>query len=473
MKIGLVYLNHNDGNVYPIGLLSLAAMLRQRQPQHTVDIIDANFDDPFQKAIDPSYDIIGISAMTIEYEKASLLAQHIKKHSSTPVILGGVHISTLPQSFRPCFDLGIVGEGEITFCDVIAHFASTGTLDPKHLSHIKGLVFFDGDKITTTHPRELIDTLDKIPKLDYSLLHPGYFRKRGMLIWSATGKQGIVLSSRGCPYKCVFCSTTQFWNKVRYFSIERSIEEISDLVDHYGADHIQIFDDLFTINRHRLRQFAAEFRRRELHNKVSLSCQSRTNLIDDELCEILLSLNVKIVSFGFESGNERMLNYLKCDSTSVAQNKKAIATCAKYGLKVFGSVIFGSPTETLAEMQDTLDFLKQARRLGATSIWGFVMTPFPATQVWNVAKSRGKVCDNMNFDLLTHQSAENPMLLEPAISLAQFSAVMKKANRQMFCYGFNLIFSLFTRHPFATIRLSASALLNKYFPDKPHNQVPA
>jgi anaerobic magnesium-protoporphyrin IX monomethyl ester cyclase len=466
MKIGLVYLSENDATIYPIGLLSIAAMLNRIHPQHKVEIIDANFEDPFEKAIDAAYDVLGISSMTIEYEKATRLALHIKSQTSAPVILGGVHISTIPQSFRSCFDLGVMGEGEETFCEIIAAFETSGNLLPPAIRHIKGIVYRDNEELVLTPPRDLLDDLDKIPKLDYSKIRSDYFRSRGMYQWGDFGKLGMVLTSRGCPYKCVFCSTTQFWNKVRCFSIERIIDEIVDLVDNYHVDHIQLSDDLFTLNKRRLRLFANEFRRRSLHKKVAISCQSRTNLIDDELCEILVSINTKIISFGFESGNDRMLRFLKCDSTSVEQNMKAIALCTQYHLNVFGSVIFGSPTETLEEMEDTVRFIASAKKLGAYSLWAFVMTPYPATSIWETAKCRGKVEDNMNFDLLNLKSKSRPLLLDEHIDYKKFRKIWFRAKLHLLGFSWNMLLPLIRKHPVQTAQLVLSNLLLRRFPLK-------
>ncbi len=94
---------------------------------------------------------------------------------------------------------------------------------------------------------------------------------------------------------------------------------------------------------------------RGLLNKVTFISNARVNLIDDEMCEILKKLNVKLVRFGFESGSERVLKYLKAGSASVKQNKEAIMICKRHNLTVLGAVIFGSPGETIEEMNETID----------------------------------------------------------------------------------------------------------------------
>jgi len=459
MKIALVYLSNNFGEIFPVGLLSIASMLNHKYPQHGVEIVDANFDDPLQKIIGSEYDMIGISSMTVEYERASMLAREIKRRFSTPVILGGVHISLLPSSLRECFDIGVLGEGEEVFCELVQIYETKRIFLHEDLIDIKGLVYRHNGNLITTPRRDCLESLDMIPKYDYSLVNPGYFRMRPLIVWAAFGKEAIMLTSRGCPYKCVFCSTTQFWKKARFLSVERIIAEMQDLVENYGATHILLWDDLFTVNKIRLRKLAQEFRNSGLHTKVKLSCQSRANLVDDELCEVLTSLNIRVVSFGFESGNARVLKYLKGGSVTVEQNTRAIETCVRHGLKPVGSLIFGSPTETLAEMEETINFIDKARKLGAYSIWIFVMTPFPATQIWEIAKSRGKVSEEMNFDLLDHSAVYNPLLLDEGIDRGEFRRLFFRCRRHLFHFRIKKVFDLLKNNPVRTIRLVVFSLL--------------
>lgn len=453
MKIGLVYLNTNQGEIFPVGLISIATAIKQKLDGCEVEIIDINFEDPFQKIISSDYDLIGISCMTVEYEKATVLAKKIKEKLNIPIIIGGVHISTLPVSFRDCFDIGVIGEGEETFLDIIKFYKKKGRFDSLILNEIKGVVFKDSGRLVITPKRDLIESLDSIPALDYSFINSSYFRFRALIPWAEFGREAIILTSRGCPYKCIFCSTTQFWNKVRYFSVERIVNEITNLVENHKVDHIQIFDDLFTINKDRLKYFAQEFNKKRLYKKVKLTCQARANLVDDELCLILKSMNVRIVSFGFESGNERVLRYLKCGSVSVEQNKKAIAICVKHRLKVVGSLIFGSPTETLEEMRDTIKLIDYTKKIGADRIWSFVMTPFPATKIWEIAKERGSVSDEMNFDKLNHQTVDEPLLLEKSIDRSDFKKIFCEGRRHLHYYKWKKLFSMLMNNPFNTILL--------------------
>lgn len=415
MKVGLVYLNENKGACPPIGLMSIAAYVTQNIPSCQVEIIDVNFEDVYAKLESTEYDLIGLSAMTIDYSKAIDLAWRIKRITEIPIVIGGVHISILPESLKECFDIGVVGEGEQTFLELLQLYESVGSLDHEHLRNINGLAYVHDGQLFRTGERKLIEPLDLIPVPDTSFISDRYFVFKPLIPWGEFGREAIILTSRGCPYRCVFCSTTRFWKKVRFFSLEHVVGEVNHLINKFGSDHIQIFDDLFTMNKRRLREIAEAFKKNGITKRVKFSCQLRANLVDDELCEILKEMNVAIASFGFESGSDRVLRYLKAGSVSVEQNKNAIKMCRKHGLKVVGSLIFGSPGETVEDMERTIEFIDFTKQAGADRIWSFVMTPFPGTQIWEVAKSRGKVSEDMDFSMLSHQAVDNPLCLDEDI----------------------------------------------------------
>ncbi len=165
---------------------------------------------------------------------------------------------------------------------------------------------------------------------------------------------------------------------------------------------------------------------------MTIACQARSDSITEETCKVLKDLNTLTIGFGFESGSERVLAYLKKNTTTVEKNRNAILMCKKYGFRVFGSLIFGSPTETIAEMRESIDFIRFAKQNGADGIWCFVMTPFPGTEMWEVAKQREKVSDtDMNWDILTHQNIDNPLLLDESIDKKEFKNVFLEAREEL------------------------------------------
>ncbi len=394
MQIALVSTAQKSG-CPPIGLVYLASYI-QNYTKYKVDIIDSNYRDVFK--VDYSkYNLIGISAMTVNYTKAIELANLIKILDNPSIVIGGVHISTCPESFNPIFDSMVIGEGEKAFMEILFDLETNGL-----------------KKIYQVKPPE---NLDNIGFPDWDLIDKRYFKRQFNTTFAEWGIEGWLLTSRGCPYRCRFCSATKFWNKVRFHSADY-IKSLIDDLKQKGVTHIQIWDDLFTIDKDRLKRLQPYFKQ----SGIKYNCQPRINKIDEETCKILKDSNITLCIFGFESGNTRVLRYLKNDnSLNIRMSKNAIKLCRKYSLDVQGSVMFGSPTETLSEMLDTLKFMLWCYFNGVQRLWAFVATPFPATEFWQYAPK------DIKWDKLSHHS--KPLLLDKSVKLWQFRLVMFLAHR--------------------------------------------
>jgi anaerobic magnesium-protoporphyrin IX monomethyl ester cyclase len=434
MKLALVNIL-DVPEVAPTGLAYLATYLREYMGFENTKIIDTNAENVWTEIKRYKPDVIGMSSMTITYSKAMGLAKRIKQELDIPCLIGGAHISTLPSSLSDDFDLGIVGEGEQTMLELVQLYEKYGEFPKEKLKEIKGVVYHNNGKVSLTEKRDLILPLDKIPIPDRDFLNPLYFRMKRIFFADRVGREAYVLTARGCPYRCVFCSTSVLWQKVRYHSVEHVCREANELIDKYKVDAIDIGDDIFTINKKRLREIAEAFKKESINEKVVFSCQPRVNLVDDEMCEILKEIGIVSVGFGFESGSDRILNYLKAGSATVEQTKNAVKTCKKHGLKVFGSFMFGSPGETLEDVRQTLDLIDFMGDNGVDLIWAFISTPFPATEFWAVAKSRNKVNDEkMNWDILSHSYVENPLLLDDSVDKEEFKRLFEEAKQRIYVY---------------------------------------
>jgi radical SAM superfamily enzyme YgiQ (UPF0313 family) len=141
---------------------------------------------------------------------------------------------------------------------------------------------------------------------------------------------------------------------------------------------------------------------------------------------------VTTINFGFESGSEKILHYLKGGSVTVEDNRRAVLLGKKHGLSVVGSLIFGSPGETIDDMKETLKFIDFFDKNGGDNLWHFVMTPFPGTPIWELAKERGKVSSDMDWSLLRHHNIDKPMLLEPGIDIEDFKRIYNEAEEKIF-----------------------------------------
>ncbi len=431
IRVALVSVYKDRDLTPPLGLCYLASYAKKYGGFNDFRLFDRNFDD-IEKGIEEyKPDVIAMSSMTVFYNDAIKLAKSFKESLSAPVILGGVHISSLPESLDRCFDVAVIGEGEKTFLELLQLHEKNIVLQKTGLRKIKGIAFWDGKKVTSTERDAMTSSLDSIPIPDRSLLNSGYFAKKMIPHLGKHGIEGSMISSRGCPYRCVFCSTSAFWKRIRFFSPEYVIHEIIELVEKYKVNHITLWDDLFIANKERLRKISELLGENNLKDKLTFSCMARANLIEDELCSIMKGMNIKNVDFGFESGSEKVLKYLKQGTVTVEQNRNAIIKCKHYGFKVYGNLIFGSPTETVEDMMQTMEFIKFSKKNGVDALWALVMTPFPATEVWEIAKKRGVVSNHMNWDMLSHQGVGNPLVLDESVSKEEFKKVFLKAREEL------------------------------------------
>jgi radical SAM superfamily enzyme YgiQ (UPF0313 family) len=196
----------------------------------------------------------------------------------------------------------------------------------------------------------------------------------------------------------------------------------------YGADHVVLDDDLFAARRQRLEELLVILESRRLAGRVALLCSLRSNLVDAELCRLLKRIGVHSVNLGFESGCDRVLRYLKGSGITVQTHKRALLLCREHGFEVSGNFIVGSPTETIDEMEETVQLMEFAIRNGCFKVGLFVMTPLPATKMWDVAREQGVVHDEMNWDALSFYDAEHAMLLNPDVDRKSFVALFNRAR---------------------------------------------
>jgi anaerobic magnesium-protoporphyrin IX monomethyl ester cyclase len=414
----------------PMNLVYLATALKLNG-NAKVRILDDTFKPGSTLKQVKNFNFLGISAITRYYKIACKIANHIKNSISIPVVIGGVHISTIPESLSKDFTLGVIGEGDNILPELCDSFYKTGSFKINELQRIPGLVYRNGDKLIKSSANKLIEPLDNIPVPDFNFLDERYF-KRQWINWTETmGRVMHLTSARGCTYNCVFCATKRFWKTTRFHSARRIMTEVKELVLNWGVDHLVFDDDLFLNNKKRLKEFTDLMEEEDLTGKVAFSCNARSNLLDEDMCRILKRIGVKSLNFGFESGSDKILQYLKGENITVDHHKKAIALCHEYGFKVYGSLIFGSPGETIDDMNKTLEFIDYTIKNKCHKIWAFVMTPLPGTPLWDQAKQQGKVSNDMDWEQLDLNSCDNPIMLEPDIILSDFQNIFNSATAKL------------------------------------------
>ena len=216
-------------------------------------------------------DLVGFSVLTARYAHAVRFAERMRglsPHART--IIGGHHISAVPESLAEVFYLAALGEGEDTFCALLECLRDHGDFSPEHVEGIDGVAYrLDDGSLHKTRPRGLILELDRLAHLDWSLSRPedlsvdriSYREQKAF-----RAPSHLLYSSRGCAFKCSFCATNSVWSKpgVRHFSAEYTGEAIERLYERHGARELVVLDDVFAYSKKRVEVLIAELERRRL-----------------------------------------------------------------------------------------------------------------------------------------------------------------------------------------------------------------
>ena len=371
-------------------------------------------------------DIVGITAVSKNYNNAKAGAK-IAKGYSLPVIIGGVHITALPGTMTNDMDIAVIGEGEETIVELLSSYMETGYFG----KYIKGTAYKINGDLQITVPRELIRPLDSIAYPARDLLK--------------VTRMAHMLSSRGCPYRCVFCATSRHTrNQVRYASAEYVAEEIEMLYKNYKIKYLTVYDDLFAVNIKRTVQIQQLLASKNLIGKFNMSINIRADLITDELVVILKEMNVDVIALGTESGCQRILNYLKCGSVTLEQNISAIRIIQKHKMIPYCSFIIGTPSETYEEMMQTIKFIEDNK------LYHFdisVLTPFPGTPVWDYALKHGFVSEDMDWDKLNFYISSNPVFLSDKLTRQEVKDITVRMAKRKASYQALINRILTIKHP--------------------------
>ncbi len=389
----------------PLGLCYLASCLIKNK--HDVKIIDAEaegkrFRDIIKDVINYKPDLVGVTSTSPIYHTAKKVAEGIKKSLDVPILIGGSHACVLPIKTLEdckCFDFLILGEGEKTIVEL-----ADAIENKKSLKKIKGLVYRENEKIIQNEPRHYEKNLDNIPFPARHLL------KLDKYFWSVPKKGFVkttsIMTTRGCPFQCIYCSQRNVFGRVvRSRSPENIVKEFEEVVNKHGIKHFAVLDDTVTLDRDRIIKICNLLIKKNLN--ITWEGMTRANRIDEELLRIMKKSGLVRLSFGIESGNQRILNVIKKGIT-LEDIKKAYEITKKCGIETRGSAMIGLPSETTKEVMDTLKFIRKLK--GCDQIYLNITTPYPGTELYDMAIKGDKGIRLLSHDFSQYKRYGGPVI---------------------------------------------------------------
>lgn len=360
----------------PLGLAYIAAVLRSQG--YSVRIIDMNVEikslQELEKICEKEKpDIIGVSSTTITYNTCVNILKHVKTFLPSAIrVVGGPHASIMPHEFLDYSDFVVYGEGEYTMLELIKTLENNG--DP---STIKGLIFKGNKEVIKTDIRPLINDLDNLPlPARYLLPMEAY-----------NDNKGAILTSRGCPFNCIFCNSHLiFGKKFRARSPKNVVDEIEYLIKAYNVQVIRILDDMFTLNRKRVLEICDEILNRGLNIGWELTNGTRVDKVDKELLEKMHEAGCYRIYYGIESGSEKVLKLLRKD-IKLDQVRRVVKWTKEIGIEVGGFFMIGGPGETMETLKETENFIDE---LDLDYVHLSIATPYPRTDFWNWVLKNGR-----------------------------------------------------------------------------------
>jgi anaerobic magnesium-protoporphyrin IX monomethyl ester cyclase len=322
--------------------------------------------------------IVGATCVTLNYPIARRMLKVCKAFDPRILtIIGGPHVTFALQETllsSPWIDAIVIGEGERTVIEL-----ARAVEESKDIRRVQGIAFADEGMVVKTPPQAPIEHLDQLPLPARELLPMARYR--------ALGTPCTVITSRGCPYSCIFCSGRRmFGPKVRFRSPGLVVDEIEKLQHDFGLVKINIVDDTFTLSHNHAQAVCEEMLRRDL--KLKWSVFARVDRISKDLAQLMKRAGCEWVLFGVESADEGILKTIKKGITP-DEVRRGVKIAAEAGINVFNSFILGLPGESRETAHRSLTFGDELyQKYGAK--YGFhMLSPLPGTEIYERAKDYG------------------------------------------------------------------------------------
>ncbi len=420
----------------PLGILYVAAMLQRHG--YRVNVLDMHAEGVRTKSSLAKHlkqtkpDVVGISTLTSKFQNVTDIARISKEHFPDASIMLGGHFATFNHDkilakYRDV-DFIVRGEGEETSMEIVQELEKTNP----GFSKIRGISYRNNGRLKCNTDRPLLTDLDSLPFPAFGLVSHLSYGKLGLL-QGTSGNLATTVTSRGCVYKCTYCSNSSFTgHTIRYRSPENVIEELEHYVNTFGIREFMFNDDNFTLNKKRVLKLCYLLRKNSLD--IEWYTDGRVNQSDDTMYREMHRAGCRLIYYGIESCVDRILKYYQ-KGTTYDMQKTGVKKARKAKLDIVGSFILGAPIETVEEMWETI---KKATALDLDYAQFNPLSVYRGTPIWSQLVEEGKIDDAARWE-----ETISGFELNPNVTLEDLPQLMNDMHRYYFQRGAYIFRQLF------------------------------
>ncbi len=414
-------------HIPPLGILYIASCIRECGAQ--VKILDMQVemegrvisDETFKERVKNEHpDFVGVGATIINWDAAIHTMELVKElFPSAKIFVGGPHVTALGTEAleqAPFIDFVINGEGE----EVAPNLLRETVQDVPDYARVRGLIFKTAtNAYTLTGYNMFLRELNQIPFPAWDLVQLDKYALSPLMQFKP-GRSVNMISSRGCVFSCIFCDHGVRGSGWRARSPENVVAEFKYLKS-LGVQNVWLVDDLFTVSRKRVQEICELMVKEKL--EMAWSCQARVDCVDEPTLLKMKEAGCQLISYGVESGNARVLQFIK-KRLDMNKARETIALTKKVGIESRCFFMMGFPTETKEEIEDTLRF---ALELDPTFITYSISTPLPNTELLDMLE--GKM-DYQKWSQFNSFGSEKLVYTPDGITQDELMKLWKKAHQQ-------------------------------------------
>ncbi len=400
---------------FPLGLAYLASVLERNGHEPLVIDSLAGFDPPTEmtdgfyrcgmteaelvaetQRLEP--DLVGLTcAYTVQYPTTRSLAQAIKRATNVPIVIGGAHCSALPSETlaEGCFDYVVIGEGELPLLALCDHLERGSSLAGVH-----GIAYRDSSGNSHENDKEPMKEVNAVPVPARHLFDMNQYINSPYSHNGSTFRMpyATMITSRGCPLKCTFCSVHTIWGRNnRTRDAQQVVDEIEELYREYDVREIHFEDDMLTLDRQRMIDICREIVSRKLDITWTTPNGVYVNTLNEDLLTAMKESGCYQLALAIESGSQSVLRTIMKKNISLQYAREVVKMMRRLKMGVYFFLIIGMPGETEADIVKTVEYAKE---LMPDEAYFSIATPYPGTPLYDQCRTHGYIPANYDPTLM-------------------------------------------------------------------------